>query len=247
MSVAARVGVGVACLLVARGVEAKPVRTSFPAGPVSWYEVDIPDPAAQRVEIRVAVRVEPLRAQIRASITPSLQAAVSKRITQQNWFNFRFSNFRPTIDGITIGPGARPEVATILVSGRVMASQERLLWKWHGMFDSGLRWIGQGDRDVVSYRAPISVNASITTGSRLADQTLVFDPVPQNNSVTVNLNPIRGLVLSNLFSVPKPSQVSYPLRSAAESLPTPMQGVLVRSLHFVSFSDTEIVIEADAS
>jgi hypothetical protein len=220
-------------------------RTSLAGGPATWYEVALRAPEAQRVRIRIGIRSEDVKNDIRARVAGPAQAAVSAKLGSVDWFNFRFSNPRTTIDSISIGQGSQPNLLNIIVGGTVIAAREQYVWRFQGSH-SGMRWEGRGDKDVATFRAHFSVAASATPSVRLKDQTVILQSHPIVNSITINLRPLLGAVVPNAFSVPAVPAHTFPLASVAAAVPDTLKEAQVRYIHFVSVSDAELVLEADA-
>jgi hypothetical protein len=221
-------------------------RTPVPTGPVSWYEVSMRAPEAQYLRIKVALRSDAVKNEIRARVTEPVQAAVASRMGTLHWVNFRFSNFRASVDSISIGPSRNSTAANIVVSGTVYAAREQYVWHWEGIH-SGMRWEGRGDKDVATFRATFAITGSATDANELSTQNIVFDPVPASNSYTMNLAPVRGMTINNELSIPKPPAQTYSLAQVATQVPAPLRKAKVRYVHFTAISDSELVLQADVN
>jgi hypothetical protein len=219
-------------------------RTALTTGAIAWYEVALRAPEAQHVRIRIGLRPDDLKSEIRAHVAGPAQAAVAARMGTLNWINFRFSNFRATVDSVVIGPSGAPNSLNIVVGGTVNAAREQYVWHWEGIH-SGMHWEGRGDKDVATYHANFALVARPVPAPQLSSQSIVFDSVPTSNSVTMNLNPVRGMTMSNAFSVPQPAPQTFSLAQAATQVPDSLKGAQVRYVHVLSISDAEIVVEAD--
>lgn len=233
-----------ATVVAAPSGRADPIRISQTVAGLSWVEVDIPEPVVDRFVIRASLDLAALRKEIIAQITGPASSAVAAKFGTVNWVNFRFSNFRVTVGQASFAPGASPNSVQVVVVGSVIASQERLVWRWRG-FHSRFEWEAQGDRDVASLSAPFTVTLCSTQAASLAQQSITVGVDAGSPSVVINIQPLKGQTFRGMFKPQVPKSRTISMADAVSMVPAELQSSNFENVRFTTVSDSVVTVEAD--